>query len=114
MKVVKRMISETEKGIDPVLEVLPEGEVSLLDLLVLLVEKKRFILLFTLGVSALTAVVCMILPLRYTGEKFSYAATAVLRWLRNALRSWWEGEEARSPLLLRLQPRYPRVRMTRI
>ena len=42
------MLSETEKGIDPALEVLPEGEVSLLDLLVLLVERKRFILLFTL------------------------------------------------------------------
>src|SRR5271170_3602990 len=62
------MLSETEKGIDPALEVLPEGEVSLLDLLVLLVEKKRFILLFTLGASVLTAVVCMVLPVRYTGE----------------------------------------------
>lgn len=62
------MISETEKSIDPVLEVLPEGEVSLLDLLVLLVEKKRFILLSTLGASVLTAAVCMILPVRYTGE----------------------------------------------
>jgi tyrosine-protein kinase Etk/Wzc len=62
------MLSETEKGIDPALEVLPEGEVSLLDLLVLLVERKRFILLFTLGAAVLTAVVCMILPVRYTGE----------------------------------------------
>lgn len=62
------MLSETEKGIDPALEVLPEGEVSLLDLLVLLVERKRFILLFTLGSAVLTAIVCMILPVRYTGE----------------------------------------------
>ncbi len=62
------MLSETEMGIDPALEVLPEGEVSLLDLLVLLVEKKRFILLFTLGASVLTAIVCMVLPVRYTGE----------------------------------------------
>lgn len=62
------MISEAEKGINPVLDVRQEEEVSLLDLLVLLVEKKRFILLFTLGASLLTAVVCMILPVRYTGE----------------------------------------------
>ncbi len=62
------MLSETEMGIDPALEVLPEREVSLLDLLVLLVEKKRLILLFTLGASVLTAIVCMVLPVRYTGE----------------------------------------------
>lgn len=62
------MLIEPEKGIDPVLEVLPEGEASLLDVLILLAERKRFILLVTFGIAALTAVVSMFLPVRYTGE----------------------------------------------
>lgn len=62
------MLKETEKVADPALEAPTEGEVSLLDILVLLAKKKRFIVLFTLGIAVLTAVVSMILPIRYTGE----------------------------------------------
>lgn len=61
------MLNEAEQVINPVLKI-PEREVSLLDILVLLAEQKRFILLFTFGTAVLTAVICMILPVRYTGE----------------------------------------------
>jgi tyrosine-protein kinase Etk/Wzc len=61
------MLNEAEKVMNPVLEI-PEREVSLLDILVLLAKRKRFILLSTLGTAVFTAAICMILPIRYTGE----------------------------------------------
>ena len=46
----------------------PPQEVHLLDLLIILLERRRFILLFTLGVAILTAITVLILPSRYTAE----------------------------------------------
>lgn len=46
----------------------PETEISLLDVLVLLAENKRFLLRFVLGTAALAAVVALILPVSYQGK----------------------------------------------
>jgi tyrosine-protein kinase Etk/Wzc len=43
----------------------PETEVSLLDILVVLLERKRFIVRFVLGAAALAIVVSLLLPVRY-------------------------------------------------
>ena len=43
-------------------------EVRLLDLLVILSKRRRFILIFTAGVAILTAIVVLVIPSRYTAE----------------------------------------------
>ena len=43
----------------------PETEVSLLDILVVLLERKRFMVRFVLGAAALAIVVSLLLPVRY-------------------------------------------------
>ena len=45
-----------------------EIEVSVLDLLVLLVGRKRFILRFVLGAAVLSIVVSLLLPIRYEAK----------------------------------------------
>jgi tyrosine-protein kinase Etk/Wzc len=45
-----------------------EAEVSLLDLLVLLLERKRFIIRFVLGAAVLAIVVALLLPVRYEAK----------------------------------------------
>jgi tyrosine-protein kinase Etk/Wzc len=65
LKVVKRMVSETEKAIDPALEVLPEGEVSLLDLLIVLTRDRW--LIFKIATCTVLAgiILSLVLPVRY-------------------------------------------------
>ena len=46
----------------------PETEVSLLDILVVLLERKRFIVRFVLGAAALAIVVSLLLPVRYEAK----------------------------------------------
>src|ERR1700722_19469510 len=46
----------------------PETEVSLLDILVLLLERKRFIVRFVLGAAALAIVVSLLLPVQYEAK----------------------------------------------
>ena len=41
-------------------------EINLLDVLIVLANRRRFILWFTLGVTILTAAIVLILPSRYT------------------------------------------------
>ena len=43
-------------------------EVRLLDLLIILSKRRRFILIFTAGVAILTAIVVLVIPSRYTAE----------------------------------------------
>ncbi len=45
-----------------------ETEVSVLDLVVLLLEQKRFILRFVLGAAALAIIVALLLPVRYEAK----------------------------------------------
>ena len=45
-----------------------ETEVSLLDLLILILKRKRFILRFVAGATALAIVVSLLLPVRYEGK----------------------------------------------
>jgi uncharacterized protein involved in exopolysaccharide biosynthesis len=46
----------------------PETEVTLLDVLVVLLERKRFIVRFVLGAAALAIVVSLLLPVRYEAK----------------------------------------------
>jgi tyrosine-protein kinase Etk/Wzc len=46
----------------------PETEVSLLDILVLLLERKRFIVRFVVGAAVLAIVVSLLLPVRYEAK----------------------------------------------
>jgi tyrosine-protein kinase Etk/Wzc len=46
----------------------PETEVSLLDILVVLLERKRFMVRFVLGAAALAIVVSLLLPVRYEAK----------------------------------------------
>jgi tyrosine-protein kinase Etk/Wzc len=66
LKVVKRMVSETEKAVDPALEVLPEGEVSLLGLLIVFVRDRW--LIFKIAACTVLAgiILSLVLPVRYT------------------------------------------------
>ena len=45
-----------------------ETEVSMLDILVLLLERKRFVLRFVAGAAMLSVVVALVLPVRYEGK----------------------------------------------
>jgi tyrosine-protein kinase Etk/Wzc len=59
------MVSETEKAIDPALEVLPEGEASLLDLLIVLIRDRW--LIFKIAACTVLAgiILSLVLPVRY-------------------------------------------------
>ena len=59
------MVSETEKAIDPALEVLPEGEASLLDLLIVLTRDRW--LIFRIAACTVLAgiILSLVLPVRY-------------------------------------------------
>ncbi len=60
------IVSETsERSRDPFAS---ESEISALDLLVLIVERKRFILRFVLGGIVLAIVISFLLPVRYEGK----------------------------------------------
>jgi tyrosine-protein kinase Etk/Wzc len=54
-----------ERNVDPSR---PEAEVSVLDILVLLLERKRFIMRFVLGAAVLATVVAFLLPVRYEAK----------------------------------------------
>ena len=45
-----------------------EAEISLLDILVLVLQRKRFIVRFVVGAAVLSAVVALLLPVRYEGK----------------------------------------------
>jgi len=69
----------------------PDQEVHLLDLLIVLSKRRKFIVLFTLGVAVLTAIVVLVLPSKYTAETIvlppresSSAASSMLSQLGSA------------------------------
>lgn len=46
----------------------PDQEVHLLDLLIVLSKRRKFIILFTLAITLLTAIVVLVIPSKYTAE----------------------------------------------
>jgi tyrosine-protein kinase Etk/Wzc len=84
------MVSETEKAIDPALEVLPEGEASLLDLLIVLVRDRW--LIFKIAACTVLAgiILSLVLPVRYMAtttilppQQSSSAGSALMAQLGN-------------------------------
>ena len=65
---------QTEIQTEPIIEETPtdpsrvEAEVSVLDILVLLLERKRFIVRFVLGAAVLAAIVSLLLPVQYEAK----------------------------------------------
>ncbi|HZW80953.1 MAG TPA: GNVR domain-containing protein [Candidatus Deferrimicrobiaceae bacterium] len=65
---------QTEIQAEPIIEETPtdpsrvEAEVSVLDILVLLLERKRFIVRFVLGAAVLAAIVSLLLPVQYEAK----------------------------------------------
>lgn len=65
------VLSSSEKIVEPV-TVIPEEEISLLDLLIVLAQNRRSILKMTIGMALIGLIVSLILPNQYT------ASTAIL------------------------------------
>ena len=57
-------------------------EVSLLDIAVLLMQHKRFIMRFVLGAAVLAAAIAMVLPVTTKPTSFCYLLPKVPPWLR--------------------------------
>ena len=57
-----------QEFLDTTAQSTPEQELSLLDLLIVLSTRRKFILRFVLGASILTAIIVLLLPSKYTAE----------------------------------------------
>jgi tyrosine-protein kinase Etk/Wzc len=66
-----KVLSQTERGIDPILTP-PAEEMSLMNLLIVIIRSRWLIAKITLGMAVAAAIISMLLPFRYT------ASTALL------------------------------------
>jgi uncharacterized protein involved in exopolysaccharide biosynthesis len=71
-EIPERVLSQAERGVDPVSAVPPEEEISLLDLLIVIVQYRRLILKIAAYTIIIGVIVSLLLPIRYT------ATTSVL------------------------------------
>jgi uncharacterized protein involved in exopolysaccharide biosynthesis len=71
-EIPERVLSQAERGVDPVSAVPPEEEISLLDLLIVIVQYRRLILKIAASTIIIGVIVSLLLPIRYT------ATTSVL------------------------------------
>ena len=74
----------------PIPDLLPEQtEVSLLDVLVLLLRRKRFLARFVLGTALLATVIAFVLPVRYEAKLVlmppQQNAAGVAAWIRDSV-----------------------------
>jgi len=65
-EVSERVLSRPERGVDSISAVPPEGDISLLDILIVIVQYRRLILKIAAYTIVIGVVVSLLLPIRYT------------------------------------------------